>query len=653
MLQTLLFFGLFYAIVLVYIEPHLVHQRFLSDSVKFSRSWDHFVTLLGHSGGLVDYVSGHLLQYCAWDWVGALIITLTALGFTVATEALLRAGPANWWHVARFVPAVSLLVLWSQYDNPLGFGLGLLVALAGTVVYVRVAPAGRWLRLGTYLVVCAAVFYAGGWAWFVGYTAFCGVVEFRGGRRLHALVAWALGGIVGTVAAWPLLASGVGLMWERLWGFLGDGEAVGRLFVADGRLTLTTVAVALGVFYLLVAFCRGRAVFGADAAAAPRPGESRAERRRVSRRREKRGHAKPAAASPATARRHNPMVRWAIQTAVVLIVAAAGTVPLFDGEKKLWLELDYTFRRRLWPELLSAARRLPTKKHNPLVTHDVNRALYHTGRLPHEMFAYPQHLHALTLLPLKGRLGELAFNAELYERLADTFYELGRLNDAEHWSHELLQIRGDHPSTLQLLAKINVIKKQPAAARVYLNYMVSLHNDLEDESWGRAWLRRMEDDPLLADDEEVRRLRPLWQLEDIMALTRTAEGDLLALLKYNPRNRMAFEYLMAHYLLTCRVDRVVANLHRLDDYDYRGIPRHWEEAVLLGQKVSGKPADLCGRRIRPETIRTFEELGRRLGQFPATEAGRQARLNLLEAECADSYLFYFVYHVTRAAKGAK
>ena len=657
--QTAVCLALFYVAVLTWIEPHLVHQRFLSRSLEFSRSWTHFTALLSRTGGLVTYASGHLFQYYAYAWAGALVMTLAALGVTVATGALLRAAPRSLWRAVRFVPALGLLVLWSQYDNPLAFGLGLLVALAGAGVYVRGAPTSRWFRLAVYLALCPVVLYAAGWAWLVGYAVFCGVTELRGRRRLHAVVALAGGAGVSAVAAWPLVASGVGPAWDRLRGFLGDGAAVGSLFVVEGRLTLTTVALALAAFYAAVAvWGRGR-VKPSPASESPRsesqpPGP--AARRRAARR-AKAVRSGPAPASvPRWRHLRGPVLRWTLQTVAVLVVAAAATVPLFDGEKKLWLELGHAYRCRLWPRLLAAARRLPVEKHNPLVTHDVNRALYHTGRLPHEMFSYPQNPYGLLLLSLKDTLGKDRFDAGLYERIADSFYELGRLNDAEHWSHELLQLRGDHPATLQLLAKINVIKEQPTAARTFLGYLADLRNDRETAAWARAWLRRMDDDPLLADQEEVRRLRPLRLLEDSMTPTRTVEADLLALLRRNPHNRMAFEYLMAHYLLTCRVGHVAANLHRLDDFDYAGIPRHWEEAVLLYQRGSRRPADLHGRRIRPETIQRFEGLNRKLARYPAGGPGRQAGLDMLRTEYGASYFSYYMHylpHVIGAAKESR
>jgi hypothetical protein len=71
---------------------------------------------------------------------------------------------------------------------------------------------------------------------------------------------------------------------------------------------------------------------------------------------------------------------------------------------------------------------------------------------------------------------------------------------------------------------------------------------------------------------------------------------------------MVFEYLMAHYLLTCRLGRLVQNICRLNDFGYEGIPRHYEEALLVYLGQSGKSqTEFCGRGISEKTLRRFEE----------------------------------------------
>jgi hypothetical protein len=104
---------------------------------------------------------------------------------------------------------------------------------------------------------------------------------------------------------------------------------------------------------------------------------------------------------------------------------------------------------------------------------------------------------------------------------------------------------------------------------------------------------------------------------------------------------MAFEYLMIHFLLTLQLDKLVAELGRLDDFGYRDLPRHYEEALVRYQyQPDSRPVELRGRRIRPETARRFAqfvELVNRGGL--ASAADRQA----LRRDFGNTYWYYHLF----------
>ena len=104
---------------------------------------------------------------------------------------------------------------------------------------------------------------------------------------------------------------------------------------------------------------------------------------------------------------------------------------------------------------------------------------------------------------------------------------------------------------------------------------------------------------------------------------------------------MAFEYLMAYYLLTRRIDKMVANLHRLDDFDQARLPRHCEEAIVIHLEDTGSPAiDLGGRQIRPETWRRSGEFVQAVGRF---QGNPSAAFTALHHDFGDSYFFFYVF----------
>jgi len=128
------------------------------------------------------------------------------------------------------------------------------------------------------------------------------------------------------------------------------------------------------------------------------------------------------------------------------------------------------------------------------------------------------------------------------------------------------------------------------------------------------------------------------------------ETLLKGLLERDPRNRMALEYLMAHYLLTRQAGKVFANRHRLDGRDGARYPRHIEEALACHLATAGRnELDLNAQSIRPETWQRFVEF---------VDAERQsagdpsAAFAALYPDFHDTYFFSLVFGHNIASLGA-
>ena len=115
------------------------------------------------------------------------------------------------------------------------------------------------------------------------------------------------------------------------------------------------------------------------------------------------------------------------------------------------------------------------------------------------------------------------------------------------------------------------------------------------------------------------------------------------LLRENGQNRMAFEYLMAYYLLARDLESFVKNLPRLDDFGYERLPKHYEEAVLLYMGIKKKNIDLGERGISRETLKEYNEInefGRKYGK------NQQLLFELLAPRYGRTYFFYFAFGVS-------
>ena len=74
--------------------------------------------------------------------------------------------------------------------------------------------------------------------------------------------------------------------------------------------------------------------------------------------------------------------------------------------------------------------------------------------------------------------------------------------------------------------------------------------------------------------------------EDFFITNLMPEYTLLVLLEYNPKHRMAFEYLVAYCMLQRDLEKVKWCMDNYyGNFDYPAIPTHYEEALLLYKNV--------------------------------------------------------------------
>jgi hypothetical protein len=313
---------------------------------------------------------------------------------------------------------------------------------------------------------------------------------------------------------------------------------------------------------------------------------------------------------------------------------------LYDGQQQALLQIDYHARHNQWAAVLQHGQKLVAMKVTAgaiAAGMEINRALFHSGRLPYDQFSTLQK-QGIDLLPAITEI----FNWGMC--LSDTLWELGQVNYAEHWTHEVLEVKGDQPAILQRLALINIIKGRPQAARTFLNLLAQhpLHR-----RWAKERLRQLDTDPAGLSDPELAGVRPVMVRTDFPGSYIGTENLLLQLLHTNQRNRMAFEYLMAHYLLTRQLEKMIRNLGRLDDFDYLGIPRHYEEAVLMYQRLNaGRSVDLRERHISAQTVARFQDFD---ALYVRYMDDRVMVRQVLARSFGDTYWYYYLFGETPAS----
>ncbi len=588
------FFGAGYLYLWLRVNPCLTCHR---QNVVFCTDGEFFREFLGEPGGLVGYVARFLTAVCYKGPLGAAVLVGLAALAVLGTYLLLRKAGAARPGWLSLVPAALLLALGSRYEEPLTTSVGLVAALGFASAYAYLPVARSWGRLAAFLVLGAALYWAAAGP-FLLYAALAALLEaFTPRRRLLGAACALCGAAVPCVLGTLVFGRGAAAAYTDLVPF------------SDGGFVLV-VSIALWAFFPMALACAAVWRWRAGAAAGAQPERQRGGRRTFLAR-----------------LREGPLPRLAGPAAV--IVLAAGLAHLaFDAEARALLAIDYCAEHEMWEDVLREARK--PRCLNSYAANDVMRALYRMGRLPHEMFSYPQ----AAKIPAPPPSMAPFYRYRHYLKVGAVLLEIGRVNTSEHMTYEALELVGETPAILCRLARIHVLKGEVDAARVFLGR-------LERTLWHRDWARRAKASLAaqgdLPFDGFVRAVRPFVMRTGGVDEAEPTEMFEQALAE-NPRNRAAFELLMAHLLLAARSDLVVREIHRLDDFDYPEIPVHYEEAILQYASAARQPIpDLRGRRIRPQTLQRFRDF---LAILNRHRDDPRAAWNALKDDYGTTYWFY-------------
>ena len=107
-------------------------------------------------------------------------------------------------------------------------------------------------------------------------------------------------------------------------------------------------------------------------------------------------------------------------------------------------------------------------------------------------------------------------------------------------------------------------------------------------------------------------------------------------------HKMAFEYLMAYYMLNGKLEKAVDNLARLNDLGYQRIPRHYEELLLTHNRIYNKEVRIPGRRIDRKNIERFTRFEKVLQKCDSKEEAKNATFG----EFGNTYYHYYMFYGT-------
>ena len=211
----------------------------------------------------------------------------------------------------------------------------------------------------------------------------------------------------------------------------------------------------------------------------------------------------------------------------------------FKAEKVM--QYDFMARHQQWNRILETIN--VEKPNNQIGVTVQNLALAMHGMLLEHMSDYHQN-------GIAGLLPDVKEDATSPLPTAEAFYQLGMINVAQRTVFEAQEAILDFQKSgrcYKRLAETNLINGQYEVARKYLT---ALQKTFFYCDWANETLQLLGNEKAIANHSEYGRLRQ-WAYKDDFYFSDHVTPEMLeSLYSRNPDNRMAYQYLLAYYMLT-------------------------------------------------------------------------------------------------------
>ncbi len=283
-----------------------------------------------------------------------------------------------------------------------------------------------------------------------------------------------------------------------------------------------------------------------------------------------------------------------LQYGIPVLLSAAVYHFSFDIAKKEIYQIEYYAQQQNWLGVLKNARHFQYFN-SKLLHFQTNRALYHQGLLLDVLFQYPQPSG------IEGLFLDNATDGNIAQPKADFYFEMGYGNESRHFANEALITRGNRPHTLKCLIINYAAAGQFVIASRYWNL---LNQSLAHKKWAKDHAGLLHGEI----DKDVQRLQDNFPENDFFTGLARPENKLKRFFISNPQNKMAFEYLIANYLITHKVGNIANEIPTFKQLGYTRLPRLVEEALLLYLELTQDPDfDFRGYQISNEAIQDFKD----------------------------------------------
>jgi len=277
-----------------------------------------------------------------------------------------------------------------------------------------------------------------------------------------------------------------------------------------------------------------------------------------------------------------------VQITILLLTCFYGFKVWVDLDAEEIMTYDYLAKNQKWKELISHAEK--NYPRNFLSLAMFNLSLAKTSQMGDKLFNYEQHGTEGLFLP---------FNKEFITPMMgnEIFYHLGLINASQQYAFESMEVMPNMEKTVRTikrLAETNLINGHYEVAEKYLKL---LEKTLFYRKWAAGSRQYLYNEKMISNHPDWGEKRKLLVREDFFFHIEDIESILHRLLRDNPNNRIAFEYLAAWHLMNRELDKFVNLLPVMEKQNYRELPLSYQEAILFFMSLTNSDP-LSGSRFK-------------------------------------------------------
>jgi hypothetical protein len=319
-----------------------------------------------------------------------------------------------------------------------------------------------------------------------------------------------------------------------------------------------------------------------------------------------------------------------------LFIQVALFIPAVIFGFKLWanfgaesiMKYDYLVRMNQWKDVIKYAEKKPPR--NNLSLSMLNLSLAKTGTMGDWMFTFEQNGVGGLFLPFAKEYVAPMMGSEI-------FYQLGLINASQEYSFESMETTPALNKTVRSvkrLAETNLINGHYEVARKYLKL---LDKTIFYRKWAKKTEKYLYNEDLINKDPDWGEKRKMMIKQDFFFKVEIMEGVLNMLLKENPKNNIAYQYLMAFYLINKDLGHFMSRVPMMNDLGYKKIPVGYQEAIMyiIGLTTENPMGNI------PYQISNDTKL--RMQAYASIYTSRKDAQEILREKYSGTYWYYLHY----------